>query len=377
MAQLMYQHSLVDRMRQRAFGTFRGAVETLGIDWRSFTFPKVAVFGCESAGKSSLMENLTKCPVFPRNWNICTKAPVEFEMRTDREVEAVEVEFNGTRELMPDCNLIRAAIQRVFDEVERGVRADKVVVRNIGPNVPSLTLVDLPGLRSFPPDVKEQTRALARDNLDDRTLVLCVVQASDRLTSNDAIAMAMELLGEDMRTRAILVLTKPDLVDESQWEEKVVSRLNGTSPELDGLEFAAVVAVASRPQKRDGTETRELAEMHEWEADWWQAKLADQSPELLGQVGVQSLIAVIDRVFSEHIHRTWKPQADHMLADLRIEPQAELEALGPDPRTLTPQEVVENVRSRMHTIGNTWVFTLQPLPPITAVEPGTNWDWAA
>lgn len=51
-----------------AFGTFRQAVEPLGrADWSGFTFPKVVVLGSESAGKSSLLENLMKCPVFPRN----------------------------------------------------------------------------------------------------------------------------------------------------------------------------------------------------------------------------------------------------------------------------------------------------------------------
>eukprot|EP00667_Euglena_gracilis_P006542 EG_transcript_6599 len=374
---LMDEHSLMDHMRGGAFGTFRQAVEPLGrADWSGFTFPKVVVLGSESAGKSSLLENLMKCPVFPRNRNICTKAPVEFKMRMDKE-KLVEVEFNGTRELMPDRNLIRAAIQRVFDKVEKGVRADKVVVRINGPAVPTLTLVDLPGLRTYPADLAEQTRTLAEDNLDPETLVICVVQATDRLTSNNAVALAMELLKEDMRTRAILVLTKPDLVAECDWEEKVVSRLNGTSPELGGVEFAAVVAVVNRPQQTDGTEKMELAEMHKWEADWWQKKLADLSPELLGQVGVQSLIAKVNAVFSEHIRLTWKPRADHMLADLRIEPQAELAALGPDPSTLTPQVVAADVCSRLHDIGNAWDFGLPRLPPVIAVEPGTNWDWAA
>ena len=43
--------------------------------------PKVIVIGGKSAGKSSLLENITKCSVFPRDRDLCTKRPVKLQLK--------------------------------------------------------------------------------------------------------------------------------------------------------------------------------------------------------------------------------------------------------------------------------------------------------
>ncbi len=44
---------------------------------------KVIVIGAESAGKSSLLENIIKYLIFPRNSNICMKQPIHFKLNTN------------------------------------------------------------------------------------------------------------------------------------------------------------------------------------------------------------------------------------------------------------------------------------------------------
>lgn len=45
-----------------------------------FKLPEVVVVGSESSGKSSLLENITKCEIFPRDRSQCTRAPIRFKL---------------------------------------------------------------------------------------------------------------------------------------------------------------------------------------------------------------------------------------------------------------------------------------------------------
>src|SRR5271170_1650536 len=47
---------------------------------KEYKLPRVIVVGNESSGKSSLLENITKCQLFPRDSKICTKCPILVRM---------------------------------------------------------------------------------------------------------------------------------------------------------------------------------------------------------------------------------------------------------------------------------------------------------
>ena len=55
-----------------------------------YEVPKVIVIGAESSGKSSLLENITKCPIFPRNTSICTRQPIHLKLSKLEEDENPE-----------------------------------------------------------------------------------------------------------------------------------------------------------------------------------------------------------------------------------------------------------------------------------------------
>ena len=57
------------------FGNFLNIIETLfhtqsNIIIDNLDIPKIIVIGAESSGKSCLLENIIKCPIFPRNQSI-------------------------------------------------------------------------------------------------------------------------------------------------------------------------------------------------------------------------------------------------------------------------------------------------------------------
>ena len=43
--------------------------------------PRIVVFGERNAGKSSLLENITKHSIFPRENNLCTKVPITLKLK--------------------------------------------------------------------------------------------------------------------------------------------------------------------------------------------------------------------------------------------------------------------------------------------------------
>ena len=49
-------------------------------DVKEYVLPTVIVIGNESTGKSSLLENITKCQLFPRDSKLCTKCPIRVRL---------------------------------------------------------------------------------------------------------------------------------------------------------------------------------------------------------------------------------------------------------------------------------------------------------
>ena len=56
-------------------------VESNPKELEQFKLPSVVVIGNDSTGKSSLLENITKCQTFPRNTVFCTKSVIRFILK--------------------------------------------------------------------------------------------------------------------------------------------------------------------------------------------------------------------------------------------------------------------------------------------------------
>lgn len=47
----------------------------------SVKLPRIVVVGMRNVGKSSLLENITKCSIFPRDSGLCTKMPIRLRLK--------------------------------------------------------------------------------------------------------------------------------------------------------------------------------------------------------------------------------------------------------------------------------------------------------
>ena len=93
------------------------------------SLPSVIVIGSMNAGKSSLLENITKCEIFPRDTSRCTKMPIKLRLRqVDRRDECkYTVTYKGEDHPAKSSQEILPLVKRIMESTE-GLAHDEIVV---------------------------------------------------------------------------------------------------------------------------------------------------------------------------------------------------------------------------------------------------------
>ncbi|CAH2219118.1 interferon-induced GTP-binding Mx2 [Pelobates cultripes] len=113
-----------------------------------------------------------------------------------------------------------------------GVSDDLIRLEVVSPNVPDLTLIDLPGITRIalpnqPKDIGKQIKNMITKYIKrQQTVALVVVPCNVDIATNEALEMAREVDPSGERTLGIL--TKPDLVDKGTEQDVVNVVLNQT-----------------------------------------------------------------------------------------------------------------------------------------------------
>ncbi|KAK4200030.1 P-loop containing nucleoside triphosphate hydrolase protein [Triangularia verruculosa] len=206
--------------------------------------PQIVVVGDQSAGKSSVLEAITGTP-FPRDAGACTRFATEIRLRRapqasitvsvipDRNRPFPEQErlrqFGGmVNTNMPFEQLMRSAVDLIAPKNIPGRFAarDILVVEKRGPDMPLLTLVDLPGLvRNANNDQSlEDIRTIEalsdRYMKSSRTIILAVVGGNSDYVQAPILTKARHF--DPNGSRTIGVLTKPDLTESIGLEDKFI-----------------------------------------------------------------------------------------------------------------------------------------------------------
>ena len=188
------------------------------------SLPRIAVLGQQSAGKSSVLENIVGIDLLPRGAGLCTRRPLEMRLNHLYEDDA---KAWATFDELPDqkftdFNKVRDAIEMLTDKVagtNKSIVDKPIVVHVYSPTCPDLTLVDLPGLTRIPlsgsdqpENIYEITKSMALKYIEDaRTIILCVIPANADMTTSDALQLAREIDPKGIRT--VGVITKIDIMD--------------------------------------------------------------------------------------------------------------------------------------------------------------------
>ncbi|XP_049850991.1 uncharacterized protein LOC126324527 [Schistocerca gregaria] len=188
--------------------------------------PQIVVVGSQSSGKSSVLESIVGRDFLPRGVGIVTRCPLILQLINLKRGEG-DTEWGEFLHL-PDKKFtnfleIRREIEAETNHIVGG-KGDKAIsskpinLRIYSPYVPTLTMVDLPGLTKVaignqPHNIDVLIRDLVMKFIaNSGTIILAISPANVDLANSDSLKLAREV--DPSGSRTIGVLTKLDLMDQ-------------------------------------------------------------------------------------------------------------------------------------------------------------------
>uniref|UniRef100_A0A452SR23 Interferon-induced GTP-binding protein Mx2 n=1 Tax=Ursus americanus TaxID=9643 RepID=A0A452SR23_URSAM len=206
------------------------SLRALGVE-QDLALPAIAVIGDQSSGKSSVLEALSGVAL-PRGSGIVTRCPLVLKLKRQRHECAWRGRLSYRKTDLPlqDPSQVEKEILKAQNTIAGNglsISHELISLEITSPEVPDLTLIDLPGITRVPvgnqpQDIGLQIKALIKKYIQrQQTINLVVVPCNVDIATTEALSMAQEVDPEGDRT--IGVLTKPDLVDKGT--EPVVVRV--------------------------------------------------------------------------------------------------------------------------------------------------------
>lgn len=81
------QDTLFTEVLATSFKKYHDAYQKISPNAALSKLPQIVVVGMRNVGKSSLLENITKCSIFPRDNSLSTKTPIRLRLKQVRTAE--------------------------------------------------------------------------------------------------------------------------------------------------------------------------------------------------------------------------------------------------------------------------------------------------
>lgn len=207
----------------------RSILNTVG-QGGALTLPSIVVIGSQSSGKSSVLEAIVGHEFLPKGSNMVTRRPIELTLvnTPDAKAEYGEfpalglgkiTDFTQIQRTLTDLNLAVPAEQCVTD--------DPIQLSIYSPNVPDLSMIDLPGYiqvsgKDQPPELKQKIADLCDKYIQAPNVILAISAADVDLANSTALRSSRRV--DPRGERTIGVITKMDLVDPTRGLEVLTDR---------------------------------------------------------------------------------------------------------------------------------------------------------
>jgi dynamin-like GTPase MGM1, mitochondrial len=191
----------------------------------ALTLPAIVVIGSQSSGKSSVLEAIVGHEFLPKGSNMITRRPIELTLVNSPDAKAEYGEFPALglgkitdfgqiQKTLTDLNLAVPVDQCVSD--------DPIQLSIVSPNVPDLSLIDLPGYiqvvgRDQPSELKQKISDLCDKYIQSPNVILAISAADVDLANSTALRASRRV--DPRGERTIGVITKMDLVDARRGAE--------------------------------------------------------------------------------------------------------------------------------------------------------------
>lgn len=290
--------------------------------------PQIAVVGCQSSGKSSVLEAVVGKDFLPRGSGIVTRRPLVLQLVhvSPKEQEYGEFlhapgkKYTSYTEMRDE---ISAETERTTGD-GRNVSPQPINLRIQSPNVPTLTMVDLPGLTKVAidgqdPAIVEQIHTMVLQYITPiNSIILAVTPANQDLANSDSLRIAREVDPEGERT--IGVITKIDLMDQGTNARDILEN------KIYPLKLGYIGVINRSQHDIDTNKSMEAARKSE-------RKFFEDSvdySDLADRCGTGYLEQVLNRLLMEHI-RSCMPNLRHKVQTMLMEKNAELQGYGDNP----------------------------------------------
>lgn len=188
----------------------------------SLKLPSIVVIGSQSSGKSSVLEAIVGHEFLPKGNNMVTRRPIELTLVNTAEGTQDYGEFPGMG--LGKIKDFKQIQKNLFDmnmavPDEEAVSEKPIELRIYSPNVPDLSLVDLPGYIQIetidqPEMLKSKIQDLCEKYIRAPNIILAVCAADVDLANSPALRASRR--ADSLGLRTIGVVTKMDLVDADQ-----------------------------------------------------------------------------------------------------------------------------------------------------------------
>ena len=206
-----------------------------------FEYPKVAVVGNQSSGKSSVLEAIIGLPIFPKGNNMVTRRPLELTMIRDTSMAS------GFKAQFGSMGRVITSIPDVHTELlarnAGDITEEPIYLTITSPHVHNLTVVDLPGFirvtkAGEDEDLPDKIRDMCLKYVHNPTFIKLIVMAA---TNDRALSMGLEEVKKARQFHnAFGVLTKIDLVVKKAKSIKVLKDMLRDKDYLPGLGLVGV-----------------------------------------------------------------------------------------------------------------------------------------
>ncbi|KAM4582189.1 interferon-induced GTP-binding protein Mx-like [Fundulus diaphanus] len=316
------------------------SLRSLGVE-KDLALPAIAVIGDQSSGKSSVLEALSGVAL-PRGSGIVTRCPLELKMKRRKEGQEWygKISYQEHEEELDDPVTVEKKIREAQDEmagVGVGISDDLITLEIASPDVPDLTLIDLPGIarvavKGQPENIGDQIKRLIDKFIrKQETISLVVVPSNVDIATTEALKMAQQVDPEGERTLGIL--TKPDLVDKGT-EETVVEIVHNEVIQLK----KGYMIVKCRGQK-EITEKVSLMEAMEREKDFFKDHAYFHTLYNEGHATVPKLAEKLTLELVHHIEKSL-PRLEEQIEEKLKQTQAELDRYGNGPPSDAAERLV-------------------------------------
>ena len=310
--------TLTNIMNKSKFGQFMDIITKIlsPEEIKECKLPTVVVIGRESAGKSSLLENITKCDIFPRDQKTCTKCPVLVKLSKGSSKYSISYIDYETNKLHNQQINTRKEIYNIIFDCLKKIPIDKysenvITIEITEPFLPEINFYDLPGIRAYPPELAKITTDITKKYLNDKNSIIICVESSTqtRLTASQSIALVSEL---KLTEKTILALTMIDKLDYDIIEDQLIKRITDSTDEFKDMKFLGCIGVINRNHKNE----KSLYENEEHEKNWLKNIIFDNIPEyykkhektINNNLGIKNLLDRIDNEYNNFIDKDWKPK---------------------------------------------------------------------